>query len=91
MIFANTFATDAMIATIPNAPHTRYKIMTASRLVKPWFEMRCDVWSLPGVVSGFLPRRNREMTTRVMSNNGNAITIMGTSHDTFWLCPRNAA
>ena len=37
---------------------------------------------MPGVVSGFLPRRRREMVTSVTSKTGRAITIKGTSHDT---------
>ncbi len=57
------------------------------RWLSKMFERRCAVWSLPGVVKGKKPRREREIEISVVSKIVAPRMKTGTSQAAFWLSP----
>src|SRR6202790_933860 len=70
------------IASRPKTAPRAYKTRTALRWLFRRFERRCAVWSLPGVVNGMKPRREREMEISVVSKIVAPRMNTGTSHAT---------
>src|SRR3984893_6526983 len=64
----------------PKTAPSAYRAKTALRWLLKRFESRCAAWSLPGVVKGIKPRREREMEIRVVSKIVAPRMNTGTSH-----------
>src|SRR3979490_2729653 len=67
-------------ASKPEAAPSAYRTRTALRWPLKRFESRCAAWSLPGVVKGTKPRREREIEIRVVSKIVGPRMKIGTSH-----------
>src|SRR6266699_2034076 len=67
-------------ASKPETAPSAYRTRTALRWPLKRFERRCAAWSLPGVVKGIKPRRDREMEISVVSKIVAARMKIGTSH-----------
>src|SRR5713101_7490420 len=67
-------------ASRPKTAPSAYRTRTALRWLLKRFERRCAAWSLPGVVKGMKPRREREMEIRVVSKIVAPRMKTGTSH-----------
>ena len=73
---------DYLLADIgkPTWPQNLFDCKTAVRWLLKRFERRCAVWSLPGVVNGKKPRREREMEMSVVSKIVAPRIKIGISH-----------
>src|ERR1700730_15753148 len=67
-------------ASRPKTEPRAYRAKTALRWLLKRFERRCAAWSLPGVVKGIKPRREREMEISVVSKIVAPRMNTGTSH-----------
>src|SRR5260370_26740333 len=67
----------------PKTAPSAYRTRTALRWLLRRFERRCAAWSLPGVVKGMKPRRERETEISVVSKIAAPRMNTGTSHVAF--------